>query len=103
MEQKETNRNFVFLIAKRRLVRENDKSFSFATTRGQNCHYFNIHKPGMEKSGTVSMESDIIRVNEHGASRAAYRVEIRRWFARLLDMDRIEGMMSKTDIKILER
>lgn len=100
MEKESTNT--VFLVSTRRMIRETDKAYVFATKRSQNCEYFTIPKVLEKKSPTVSIDNATIKINEYGAFRNAYRIEIRTWFARMLNLQKIKDQMSSTDFKIEE-
>lgn len=99
--EKESTENTVFLIAQRRLVRETDTAFTFANKRAKTARYITIPKPKQPKSAVISITNSNIKVNNHGATRPAYRVEVRPWFGRLMDLESINEDMMDSDFNIL--
>ena len=88
MSQVNATKKYSFLIARKRMIKETDKSYTF-TTKRFNGYVFNI-----PKSFVIKFTPDFISISEFNKEEA-YIVTIPLWLASKIGMKDIKGLMNE--------
>ena len=95
--EKSCSGDYTFLISKRRLIKETDKSYVFVTSRSRLSETIVI--PKNEKT-LVSIEEGSIEINDE-ARRKAFKIVIKSWFAEVSNIRSKGELMSSSDFREL--